>query len=241
MKSILKVLFPVLVLLQCGTVSADNFWVLGSYQNEATAEKRATFLAQELAVALQQQSIELKGVTYHRLLARESRFDAEASERLGELGIKPWLITLSEDAVSSDVEKSVVPSSGFSSQYQMFLVGAFQDIDQALDLERRLSVSGIPVRGEARLVGGQVMHNVWVGPTNEVTQLNAQMEALNLTILATRSATSQEAASEIRASRTEALPQQAPAEMATPQSDRFPKNFNLARLPEKRSSQPIVP
>lgn len=125
MKSILSGVLLTISLLLCGTVSADNFWVLGSYQKQSAANDRARLLESVLGVRIQQQSAEVNGVTHHRLLASETNLDGERDQRLLKLGVTPWLITLkSSSSQSSSSRIQFVTTRFVSNQCQPDTTGA---------------------------------------------------------------------------------------------------------------------
>lgn len=130
-----------------------------------------------------------------------------------------------------------MPGSG----YQLILVGVFDNVDEALSLERKISRVDLPVRGEAKLVGGNVMHHVWIGPVSDLVALEAKMLMMNLSKLDARAATFDETASVKRASRLDARPQKVDVKAKSTSSKQYPENFNLARLPEKRPLPPKAP
>ena len=251
----MKLLAVIAVMLHCGIVSAasaQNYWVVGSYKDAAKAQDLSQKLAASLGLVVRQQEVLIAGVLHHRLLVREMSIDAAAEGRLNSMDITPWLLTLAADVVSyteayteSDAEADTTASEKTVrsipvKSHEQFLVqvGSFSRIDEAMALERKLASAGFGVNGEAKLFAGKVMHQVWVGPTDDLIDMRNRLQKLDLEPGVVRPAAAHETSYANRAAQP-VRQVSAPAKTAEQSqsqtvSDRYPKDFNLARLPEKR-------
>ena len=194
-----------------------------------------------------QQAVVINGVKHIRVLVPKLLVDAATQQQIESWGISPWLVALgpvlaSPTKTARQAENENVSTTSVSNkELQLVLVGAFTNIDEALALERRLAEAALPVRGEAKLAGGKVIHQVWVGPTSDLSTLQLRLQKLNLTASEVRDASASETAFVERAV-TQEFKQEAPKpKVAVAPSNRYPRDFNLARLPEKRTRFPIKP
>lgn len=246
-KNLTKLLIIFGIVLQSGTVSADNYWVLGSFSNEIPVQQLAGKIERELGLASQQQEVLIDGVNRFRLLVPELLVDAAKQRQIESLGISPWRITLRPALVNptavvtengtESARKALTSNTGL----QLVLVGAFTDIDEALALERRLAEEALSVRGEAKLAGGRVIHEVWVGPTSDLAALRLRLQQLNLAEREVRVASPSEAAYVARSATQEFKQEPVKAKVIPSTPNRYPQDFNLARLPEKRTPFPNKP
>jgi hypothetical protein len=82
------------ILLKCGTVSADHYWVLSSFRSEISLQQLAEKIETELGLSSRQQEVVIDGVNHFRLLVPERVVDASKQRQIESLGISPWRITL---------------------------------------------------------------------------------------------------------------------------------------------------
>ena len=238
--------------------SAENFWVLGSYRNETSAQRFAARLDSELGLQTQVQTTVISGVTHYRLLAAEFSIDNSMNSRVEAMGVTPWLITVRSTSMPASTLVSnafkplpnQVPAivgaspdevSELSGRFHFALVGTFTNIDAALALERQLASEALSVRGEAKLARGQVQHQVWVGPTSDIKALQLDLNRLNLRVEEVRVAAASEVAYGERTRAPEIRKVPAKSTAAASSSNQYPKNFNLARLPEKKATPAVKP
>jgi len=263
-KNLVKLLAILGVMLHSGIVSADgasgaeNYWVVGSYRDAATAQTLTRKLEASQVISIRQQDVFVAGILHHRLLVSEISLNETASAQLNSMGIKPWLMTLYQsDAVGMAAAQTEISTPVISRQQYLVQVGAFNRVDDAMALERSLASAGLEVIGESKLSAGKVMHQVWVGPHHDLNDLLIRLEKLGLAAGEVKSEPFREtSAQEIGyANRSTAQSVQAiPARSATPSeqqgrtaeksqvqrnSNRYPQDFNLARLPEK-PAQPLI-
>tara|TARA_R110002110_G_scaffold127774_3_gene306843 strand:+ start:93 stop:878 length:786 start_codon:yes stop_codon:yes gene_type:complete len=261
MTSATKLILLTFVVLHCGLVRAENLWVLGSYLSQTSADKRQALLENTLGLSVHQHAVELDGVTHYRLLAGELNLTSNQRQHLVQLGIEPWMIKL-DDALVSRLLGDRPPVARAArnletpSAFQLLLVGEFPDVDQALVLERKLTQAGLPVRGEARLIAGGIMHTVWVGPVKDSRALRQKLETQGFSASQTKDASAADSAFAARTSPTPASSMGVPSISAPSTSARsasvnsqskpettkqYPKDYNLARLPEKPPAMPKIP
>ena len=235
--------------------SAENFWVLGSYRNETSAQRFAARLDSELGLQIQVQTTVISGVTHYRLLAAEFSIDNSMNSRVEAMGVTPWLITVRSTSMpASTLASKPLPNqvpaivgaspdkvSELSGRFHFALVGTFTNIDAALALERQLASEALSVRGEAKLARGQVQHQVWVGPTSDIKALQLDLNRLNLRVEEVRVAAASEVAYGERTRAPEIRKVPAKSTAAASSSNQYPKNFNLARLPEKKATPAVKP
>ncbi len=235
--------------------SAENFWVLGSYRNETSAQRFAARLDSELGLQIQVQTTVISGVTHYRLLAAEFSIDNSMNSRVEAMGVSPWLITVRSTSMpASTLASKPLPNqvpaivgaspdevSELSGRFHFALVGTFTNIDAALALERQLASEALSVRGEAKLARGQVQHQVWVGPTSDLKALQLDLNRLNLRVEEVRVAAASEVAYGERTRAPEIRKVPAKSTAAASSSNQYPKNFNLARLPEKKATPAVKP
>ena len=231
--------------------SAKNYWVVGSYRVAATAQELTRKLESSLALPVRQQEVLVAGVLHYRLLVAEMSVDAVTAGRLNSMGITPWLMTLSEsegDRIAINpittpiaTNKAVLLTPVMGSEQYLVQVGSFSRIDEAMALERRLATAGLGVSGEAKLAAGKVVHQVWAGPSRDLSDLRNRLQEMNLVPGVVRPSSTRETSyanrSAVQPVRSDSVTTKASVQ---PASDRYPKDFNLARLPEKRGQALIV-
>jgi hypothetical protein len=253
-KNLMKLLAIVGVMLQSGIVSAEgvnsasgaeNYWVVGSYRDAATAQSLTRELEASQVISIRQQDVFIAGILHHRLLIAEMSLRAAVSKQLSSMGIKPWLMTLYQsEAAGMAAVKTEIPTPGIGIQQYLVRVGAFSRVDEAMTLERSLASAGLEVSGESKLAAGKVMHQVWVGPTHDLNDLRNRLETLGFAAGEVKPVSSWQTSARDTSNANRSGPQpvsQAPAAKKAPTqptSNRYPQDFNLARLPEKRA-QPL--
>jgi hypothetical protein len=242
-KNLTKLMIIFCILLKCGTVSADHYWVLSSFRSEIPLQQLAEKIETELGLSSRQQEVVIDGVNHFRLLVPERVVDASKQRQIESLGISPWRIKLRPARSTPTITGAEIAHKApiAVEELRLLLVGAFTDIDEALALERRLSAEVLPVRGEAKLAGGQVIHQVWVGPTTDLPAFRLRLQQLNLAVREVRIASASETAHVERSATQEFKKEAVNITQVPPPSNHYPKDFNLARLPEKRALFPIKP
>lgn len=250
----LMILLAVLgVMLHCGIVSAnevigvesdrgpEKYWVVGSYRDAATAQALARKLEASQALSIRQQDVFVSEVLHHRLLVSELSLSVAALEQLTSMGITPWLLTLPQpEPVSITAARGEISTPVITSDQYLVQVGAFSRVDEAMALERRLARAGLEVSGESKLSAGKVMHQVWVGPTHDLVDLSNRLLRLDVAPGEVRPVALRETSYANRSKAQALLP--APIiekTQAQSTSSQYPKDFNLATLPKKRS-QPLI-
>ena len=83
-----------------GAGGPENYWVVGSYRDAATAQTLTRKLEASQGISIRQQDVFVAGILHHRLLVSEISLNEAVSAQLNSMGIKPWLMTLYQsDAV----------------------------------------------------------------------------------------------------------------------------------------------
>lgn len=262
MKNIVRLLASALFLIIGANAGATNFFVVGSFSEQEHAATIARQLQSDLGVDVIQRSAEVDGTSYSRLLIESQFYDEAVSAKVNAMGIKPWRISLTETEYQSSVQVGVLPSLINNNQasfdpnaanvsaktsvptHLILLVGVFSEIDDALRLERALSNQALPVMGKAELKSGSIVHEVWVGPghINDLGILrdakSIQLSGQTLDILKFEEVEASVMSLSPPQSGKASIDQQNKGQEDLEQAPkrRYPKDYNLARLPPKKES-----
>lgn len=235
-KTILKrhaTLLPLLawVTLLSPVSEAETVFVVGSYNNAVKAEEVARDYSEKLGVAVAVSHANVAGVSRHRLLIANELFDEAVAEKVAGLGVSPW--RLNQPGSTADLTTAAVTPVLKGND---ILVGSFSSIDEALSLERQLSDSGFTVSGKAELQNGAIVHQVWVGNPDGNRAVVRRLESMQLNLTqnpAGKVATAAPVQIEVQQTEKPAL-ETKPVKSSPAADSRYPKDFNLARLPPKK-------
>jgi hypothetical protein len=229
-----------LVMLFCNApLFAETVFVVGSYNNSAKANEVRKELATKLDVPVHITTATVASSLVHRIYIRNDHFFEVTAAVLQGLRIEPWRLNV-------DFPLPLTASDTSAPMATEVLVASFTSIDAALALERKLANEGLDFTGEAQLVNGSILHQIWVHQDSRKSltpeQTQSRLNRLGLAQLAVRAVAVQPdrverpAASTVAAGKSRAAAQDLPAGAKKPgaSANRYPKNFNLARLPEKK-------
>jgi hypothetical protein len=237
---------------------------VGSYQSAERSNLARDKINGELYVPLSVSVVQVAGKTWHRLMLPEWRFSEDVAQVFEELKIEPWRITIKEPLqpnLLSEAPRTPVLMSektkahkqtnkktnkktntnvptGNQSQPTSLLVAEFTDISAALELERTLTAKALPVFGKAVVKQGSIVHQVWVGPVSNIAAAEADVKAAGYQL--DPSGEKVVLGFERPMTKPMSPPQPAkakPAKVKTP-NKKYPKDFNLARLPPKKPKKP---
>lgn len=211
---------------------AETVFVVGSYNNSAKAETVRLQLSTRLNVPVHIVSATVANALVYRLYVRGDQFSEDTALVVQEMGIEPWRLSLDLPTQEPKDEATVTAE---------ILVASLASIDEALALERRLAAEGLTVAGKTELVAGQIVHQVWLkGLSSKQAQI--RLGPLGLKQLAVRAVAgesdpgkSNQDSSVMKSGKATAEQAAKASEQPVRQAKRYPKDFNLARLPEKKS------
>lgn len=172
---ILRLLLILFASLSFGVIAdagSAQGWVLGSFSERGRAVSEAARLQSGLQQEVIIVEVEAGGRTLQRLIVPEvaGRDTKEFNLRLNSLGVgSAWLVNLPvagrppESKINEDSA-----SSPASSQLRFYLVvGSFNDVSEAVGVERKLDTHFARVSSESVLAQGKVFHRVKIGPVAE--------------------------------------------------------------------------
>lgn len=204
-------------------VSSETYFVVGSYNDRAKAESARKQLISELNVQISIVEVEVAEVTRYRLMYADSLHSEDIANSMNRLAIEPWRITLKDEVDQSPVSDNL-------NKGETLLVAEFRDISDALALERKLGGASLPVFGKAVAKDGNILHQVWIGPVSNPQAVLAELKSSNLQPSATAPAVELNSVVEVQPR----IPSSAPTAKKVTSSKKYPADFNLARLREKK-------
>ena len=226
----LPLLLTVFVFAFCSAAQAETYIVVGSLEDPAKVDAVRQDLSQQLELDLTVAPAEVADKTWYRLMFPASKGSRSVDERLSALNIQPWHISL--DASTESIPDDALPKSlGVlrSDGKVSLLISEFPEVTSALDLERRLIGLDLPVFGQAKLVDGMVIHQVWVGPVAENGPMVSRLATLGFAAIGRESGSTN---IEPRASQKTVV-EDNPEGVELLAKPPAPVSYNPARLPPK--------
>lgn len=253
---------------------ADSYWVVGSFKQNAVADREADRLSALVGTTIEVAGYDVTGRRYYRLLISTADFDDGVSSQLTKISIEPWLVSFTHGkrpqpggtslitvGVDSIADRMLMVNEAFDLfmpadvANSLYVVAASStEVEEALELERKLSDKFLSVRGETALVDGQVVHRILIGPLLQRQVASTRFRLENMGFEDTPTVTiSNDLAFDYQDEfsletyidiEPEADPDliraQFPIRLSAPQVKKQllpenPSGYNLARLPKKKS------